>query len=104
MRARNLKRMLQISQSLAPQGETNGQLVPSKQTKRRGDHTKMMRKFSHKLGVMMMPPPVGACQRRPVLDVGLGYALLRDRRIHSGLKVHAMLSGTGIAIILVLME
>lgn len=64
----------------------------------------MMRKISHKLGVMMMPPQVGACQRKPVLDVGLGYALLRDRRINSGLKVHAMLCGTGIAVVLVLMD
>jgi hypothetical protein len=70
----------------------------------KGEYRKMLRKISHRVSVLMMPPAVGAGQRRPVLDVGLGFALMRDRRVSQRTKARAMVIGACTATMLFLLE
>jgi hypothetical protein len=48
-----------------------------------------MRKITHNLSNILTPPAVGVQRRRPVLDISLGWSLLKDDRMPAADKLRA---------------
>ncbi len=64
----------------------------------------MFRWLFRRLGFRMMHRAVAGGRRPPLLDFGLGFALMRDRRVSVGTKLLAVALGAGAIVLLGALE